>query len=119
MKRSGLQMGMISSVEKNITKLKPDFLSLGEEYHFCRDGHIKLKQIITTDTVEIINTLRNIYTLEETTVERKNLEITETYVKPEMDVIEVSSEYAIITEGCGSCAMFEPEENEGPFFGDF
>ena len=65
--------------------------------------------------MEIINTLRNIYT----TVERKNLEITETYVKPEMDVIEVSSEYAIITEGCGSCAMFEPEENEGPFFGDF
>lgn len=52
-------------------------------------------------------------------MERKNLEITETYVKPEMDVIEVSSEYAIITEGCGSCAMFEPEENEGPFFGDF
>jgi hypothetical protein len=48
--------------------------------------------------VEIINTLKNIYTLGETSVERKNLEITETYVKPEMDVIEVSSEYAIITE---------------------
>ncbi len=45
-------------------------------------------------------------------MERKNLEIREAYVRPEMDVIEISSEYALITAGCGSCTVDNPDENE-------
>jgi hypothetical protein len=69
--------------------------------------------------VEIINTLKNIYTLGETSVERKNLEITETYVKPEMEVIEISSEYALVTNGCGSCTYDQSDDNETDILNDF
>lgn len=68
---------------------------------------------------EIINTIRKIDTLKEITVERNNLEIPEPYLKPEMDVIRISNEYALVTAGCGSCTVFEPDENEAPFMGDF
>ena len=52
-------------------------------------------------------------------MEGKNFEIIEPYEKPEMDVIRIPNEYALVTAGCGSCTVFEPDENEGPFMGDF
>lgn len=52
-------------------------------------------------------------------MERNNLEIPEPYLRPEMDVIRISNEYALVTAGCGSCTVFEPDENEAPFMGDF
>ena len=52
-------------------------------------------------------------------MERKNLEIREAYVRPEMDVVEISSEYALVTTGCGSCTVDHPEENEPGMMSDF
>lgn len=45
-------------------------------------------------------------------MERKNLEITEPYVEPVMDVIEIPDEYALVTAGCGSTGI--SDLNEGP-----
>lgn len=52
-------------------------------------------------------------------MERNNIEIRETYVRPEMDVIEISSEYALVTTGCGSCTFDQPDENETGMMIDF
>lgn len=49
----------------------------------------------------------------------KKIETGSLYVKPEMEVVEISSEYSLITEGCGSCTFFQAEDNEGDLMGDF
>lgn len=110
---------MISSVKKKYRETEARLEFSGRKQPFYRDGQIRLRGKITADKAEIINTIREIDTLKEEAVESKNLEITEPYVKPEMDVIKISNEYALITAGCGSCTVFEPDENEAPFMGDF
>lgn len=52
-------------------------------------------------------------------MERKNLEITEPYVEPVMDVIEIPDEYALVTTGCGSCTVDHPDKNETGMISDF
>ncbi len=47
----------------------------------------------------------------------KKLEGEELYVKPEMEIIEFPDNYALVTEGCGSCGD-NPDPNEGPFMGE-
>ena len=42
---------------------------------------------------------------------KKNLEVVERYMKPELEVVELSIDNAILT----SCTPNIPDENEGPF----
>ena len=42
----------------------------------------------------------------------KKIETGSLYVKPEMEVVEISSEYSLILTGCSSCTVDIPDENE-------
>lgn len=77
------------------------------------------REAISADEAEIINTLRGINTLEEKTMDGKKIETGSLYVKPEMEVVEISSEYSLITTDCGSCAIDKPDENEPGMMTDF
>ena len=77
------------------------------------------REAISSDEAEIINTLRGINTLEEKTMDGKKIETGSQYVKPEMEVVEISSEYSLITTDCGSCAIDKPDENEPGMMTDF
>ena len=52
-------------------------------------------------------------------MEEKIFETGSQYVKPEMEVVEISSEYSLITTDCGSCAIDKPDENEPGMMTDF
>ena len=70
------------------------------------------KDQIADDDLSVIGIF---HALEELNMNEKKLEVAERYMKPELEVVELSIADVIAT----SCSSFAPDENEGPLNDDF